>query len=69
VQKCKCHAFKRRRSRPIIITTSILDYKDGHYVRPNRVALKYPDFKKDVDLNAHVKVCNFIVKANAKSSK
>jgi len=55
--------------KPIVITTSILDYKDGHYVRPNRVALKYPDFKKDVDLNAHVRVCNFIVKANAKTSK
>jgi hypothetical protein len=23
---------------------------DGHYVRLNRVALKYPDFKKNVDV-------------------
>jgi hypothetical protein len=37
-------------------------------VRPNMVALKYPNFKKDVDLDAHVKVFNYIVKANAKTS-
>jgi len=34
---------------PSIITAQILDHKDGHSVRPNRVALKYLDFKKDVD--------------------
>jgi hypothetical protein len=43
---------------PIAITIPSLDHKDGHYVRPNRVALKYPDFKKDVNLDAHVKMFN-----------
>jgi hypothetical protein len=45
----------------------ILDHRDGHYVKPNRVTLKYFDFKKDVDLNAHVKVFNFVVKTNVKT--
>jgi hypothetical protein len=31
------------------------------------VALKYPNFQKNVDPNAHVKVFNFIVKANAET--
>jgi hypothetical protein len=31
---------------PIIVIVPILDHKDGHYFRPNKVALKYPDFKK-----------------------
>ncbi len=31
------------------------------------VALKYPDFKKDVDLDAHVKVLNFVVKTNVET--
>jgi hypothetical protein len=31
------------------------------------VAFKYPDFKKDVDLDAHVKVLNFVVKANVET--
>ncbi len=26
--------------KPIVITTPNLDHKNGHYVRPNRVALK-----------------------------
>jgi len=47
----------------------ILDHKNGHYVRPNRVAFKYLDFKKDVDPDAHVKVFNSLVKANAETSK
>jgi hypothetical protein len=29
---------------PIVVTTPILDHKNGHYVRPNKVVLKYPDF-------------------------
>jgi hypothetical protein len=33
------------------------------------LALKYLDFKKDVDLDAHVKVFNSAIKANAKSSE
>jgi hypothetical protein len=31
------------------------------------IVLKYLDFKKDVDLDGHVKVFNFVVKANAKT--
>jgi hypothetical protein len=31
---------------------------------PNMVAFKYLDFKKDVNLDAHVRVFNFVVKAN-----
>jgi hypothetical protein len=30
--------------KPFLVTTSILDHKDGHYVRPNKVTLKYFDF-------------------------
>ncbi len=52
-----------------IIIIPILDHRDGHYVRPNKVAFKYPDFKKDDDLDVHVKVFNFVVKANAETSK
>jgi hypothetical protein len=48
---------------------SILDDKNGHYVKPNRVALKYFDFKKDADLNANVRVFNFAVKTNVETSK
>jgi hypothetical protein len=50
-----------------IVTTPILDHRDGHYIRPNRVAFRYPNFKKDVNLDVHVKVFNFVVKANAKT--
>jgi hypothetical protein len=45
----------------------ILDHRIGHYVRPNKVALKYPNFKNDVDPHAHVKMFNFVVKENAKT--
>jgi hypothetical protein len=31
------------------------------------IALKYPNFKKDADLDAHVKVFNYVVKKNAKT--
>jgi hypothetical protein len=48
----------------IDINLPILDYKNGHYVKPTRVALKYLDFKKYIDPNAHVRVFNFVVKAN-----
>ncbi len=43
----------------IPIITPILDHRDGHYIRPNMVVLKYPDLKKDVDTNAHVKMFKF----------
>jgi hypothetical protein len=29
---------------PIVVTAPILDHRDGHYVRPNGVDLKYLDF-------------------------
>ncbi len=45
-----------------IITAQILDHKDSHFVRPNKVALKYLDFKKDVDPNAHVIIFNYVIK-------
>jgi hypothetical protein len=68
-RKCKCHAFKRKILRTIVVTTPILVHKNGHYVRPNKVALKYLYFKKDVDLNVHVRVFNFVIKTNVETSK
>jgi len=38
-------------------------------VKPNKVALKCPNFKQDVDPNAHVKVFNYIMKVNVETSK
>ncbi len=29
---------------PFVVTTQIHNHKYGHYVRPNRVAIKYRDF-------------------------
>jgi hypothetical protein len=52
-----------------IVTTPILDHRYGHYVRPNMVAFKYLDFKKDVNPNVHVKVFNSTIKLNAWTSK
>jgi hypothetical protein len=54
---------------PSIITIGILDHKNDRSIEPNMVALKYIDFQKDVDPNAHVKVFNFEVKENEKNSK
>jgi hypothetical protein len=54
---------------PCIVTVPILDHKDGHYVKPNMVALKCSNYKKNVDFNVHVKLLNFIVKVNAKTSE
>lgn len=34
-----------------IIFTQICNHIDGHYIKPNRVVLKYIDFKKYVDLD------------------
>jgi hypothetical protein len=51
---------------PYVVSAQIPNHRDGHSVRPNKVALDYPDFKKDIDPNVCVKVFNFIVKANAK---
>jgi hypothetical protein len=33
---------------PFVVTTPIFNNRDGHYVKPNMVAFKYPNFKKDV---------------------
>jgi hypothetical protein len=38
-------------------------------VNPNKVAFKYLDFKKNVDPYAYVRIFNFVVKANAKTSE
>ncbi len=32
--------------KPSIVTTQIPNHKNGHYVRPNKVALQHLDFKK-----------------------
>jgi hypothetical protein len=50
---------------PFVVTAPIFDHRDGgHYVRPNKVALQYPDFKKDANQDANVRVFNFIIKKN-----
>jgi hypothetical protein len=51
----------------IIVTTPIFDHRDGHYVRPNMVVIKYLNLKKDVDPNVHVRMFNFVVKANVEA--
>jgi alpha-acetolactate decarboxylase len=51
-----------------LINVRIFDHKSGHLLKPNRVALKYYDFKED-DLNVHVRVFDFVVKENAKTLK
>ncbi len=54
---------------PYVVSAQIPNHKDGHSVRPNKVAFKYLDFKKDIDPNAHVKMFNYVVKANVKTSE
>jgi hypothetical protein len=54
---------------PIVVIVPILDHKDGHYVRPNMVVFKYPNFEKDVDPNAQVIMFSSVVKINAKTSE
>jgi len=49
---------------PSVIIAKIPNNRNDHFFRPNKVALKYPNLKKDVDPNVHVKVFNFTVKAN-----
>ncbi len=34
--------------KPFAIIVPILDHRDGHYVRPNKVTFNYPNFKKNV---------------------
>ncbi len=53
--------------KPFVVTARIPDHINGHAMRPNKVALKYLDLKKNVDPNVHVKVFNSAMKANAKT--
>ncbi len=52
---------------PFVVIVPIPNHKYGNYVKSNNIALKYLDFKKDVDINSHVKVFNSVVKANAQT--
>jgi len=58
---------KGRYQEPFVVIELIINHKDGYYVKPNRVAFKYIDLKKHVDLNAHVKMFKFVVKTNVKT--
>jgi hypothetical protein len=49
---------------PSTTTAPIFYHIDGHYVKPNKVAFKYHDFFLNGDPNAHVKMFNFVIKAN-----
>jgi hypothetical protein len=40
--------------KPFVVIAQIPDHKYGHSVRPNKVAFKFPNFKKTVDPNVHV---------------
>jgi hypothetical protein len=51
---------------PFVVTAQIPNHRNGHFIKPNKIVLKYFDFKK-VDLNAHVKVFNFAVKVNVEA--
>jgi hypothetical protein len=55
--------------KPSVVIARIPDHKNGHAMRLNKVALKYLDFLKNVDLGVHVRVFNSTVKANAKASE
>jgi hypothetical protein len=52
-----------------VITTKILDHRNVHFVKPNMATLKYPNFKKDVDQDAHVRMFNYVVKTNVETSE
>jgi hypothetical protein len=54
---------------PFTLTTLIIDHRDGHYVSSNRVAFKYPHFKKDTNPDVHVRVFNYVIKENVKTFK
>jgi hypothetical protein len=54
---------------PSAVIAQMSDHKSGHYVKLNRVALKYFDLKNDANPYAHVKVFNFAIKANGETSK
>jgi hypothetical protein len=52
-----------------VIIQGILKHRNGHFVRPNKVAFKCLNFKKDVDLNVHVRMFNSVVKINVETFK
>ncbi len=72
VKKCRCvdvvHS-KGEYQEPIIVILPILDHRDGHYVRLNKVVFKYRNFKKNVDPDDHVRVFNYRVKTNVENSE
>jgi hypothetical protein len=55
--------------KPFVITQGIHDHEKGHFVKPNMVAFKYLNFKKDANLDVHVRMFNSAVMENAKTSK
>jgi len=61
--------LKVRYQKPSVIIVGILDHRNGHSIKLNRVALKYLDFKTNVDLNVHVRMFNSLVKANVETSE
>jgi len=52
---------------PFTGVVGITNIKNNHSSRLNKVPLKYPSYKKDVDLNAHIKMFNFTMKVNGKT--
>jgi hypothetical protein len=50
--------------KPYVRIAQIPDHKDGHYVRQNKIAFKYPNLKKYDDLDVHVRMFNSAVKTN-----
>jgi hypothetical protein len=52
---------------PSIVIARIFNNRKGHYLRPNKVVLKYLNFKKYVDPYVHVRVFNYVVKANVEN--
>jgi hypothetical protein len=46
----------------------ITNIKNNHSNRLNNIPLKYPNYKKDVNLNVHIKMFNFAMKVNGKTS-
>jgi hypothetical protein len=59
--------LRRGYREPFVVIAQIPNHSVGQYVRPNRVTLKYLNFKKDVDLDAHVKMFNSTIKTNVKT--
>ncbi len=45
---------------PFVVIAKIPNQINDHFVRPNMVVFKYLDFKKDVDLDVHVKILQCI---------